>query len=292
MTVRLIGLQCYWKVRHWRFWATVGLTVVVLMLGGLLGYGPVQVPGVPMPAMAPHYYNAFIGLLNGLGGSLSAPYALLVAVLASGPTGDAIAADREWGADAVLIGRSGWRGYAWGTVVGGVLMAGSAALIGIGMTFGLAMLEHAPQLPKLLGTAIPHPSPPSSAGVFTEDYGPHFLRNLFWAHPWVYVTLVAGLAIWETMAFAGLALAAGCWIRHRLACLAIPFAGLLAGNVIFEMLNHQYWMPSTMIQQYLMVENPSWAAVVGYWAVPMAAAAFLVMFAARRQEWWSGGAAV
>lgn len=233
----------------------------------------------------------FTVLLVALGAYYLSLWVVFLPVLAALPAGDSVAVDRLRGVDAVMITRVGWRNYLWGRWFGSAGLAATATAIALGLTAVVAAIGYPLALPRLLGwrltpaldAALPYKVKVS--GVFADGYPPAFHPHFFWAAPGLYLVAVGLLALWATVAVAGLAIAGSVWLRRPVLTLAVPAALFWIADFLAE---DGPLAPSQMAGGYLYEVHPpqSWGVLVLYWLVPVGAVALILAWVTlRRKEW-------
>jgi hypothetical protein len=281
-----------WKlsVKSWRFWLTVFITVLVLLLAMQQALPP-HVPGAGQ--WPPRYANFFMVNVAALGAIPTAVWDGVFPILAVLPAGDGLAVDRRVGADATFITRVGWPAYLWGRLLGNALAAVTASAVGIIVAAVTALVRFPVALPRFLGWAINTglPYQIQVSGVFGDGYVTTFMRPLFWSHPWLYLAMLWGIALWVIVGVSGVSIAAAWWVRRPVIVLAIPTLFVWVGNLVAERIGLFAWAPSSAAGGYLDINPPRlslWALLV-YWAIPALAAAAVISWGARARREWPGG---
>jgi hypothetical protein len=243
------------------------------------------------------FYNFYTVVVALVSGAASSWWPLLLPIVVVLPAGDSLAVDRRRGLDAVTITRVGWRRYLGGKWVGTTLLSLTAVAVPLLVAVGTAAVAYPLRLPRFLGWTIPGPNAfrllpfaERIAGVWANAYAVPFVPHFFWAHPALYVAVAVVMALWATVATAGLSIAAAIWVRPPLLTLAIPVLIYWVANWVFYYTDSPL-SPATYGGEYLGMSAaaggvPSWFAVALYWMVPVAAIGLTLGWMVWRHKEW------
>lgn len=254
--------------------------MIAFMVQGLWSYAAQQ-------AVPPSGANAFQAYLSALGSGPSAYWIGVLPLVAALIAADSLAWDRQTGIFRFYLPRADRLHYVWGKWL--AVVAFTAVVVAGGLAIAAI----------IAGAAFPFALPPwhrvggfatltvAGAPATYRDPFPVFAHALFFAHPVLYLMLVAGLTVLSACVWASVGLVLSLWIANIYIVLAGPWVIYMVTTVIMAlpMVLATSWSPLVMSGPLVNSFTGSMWQALAYWSVALAGlGAVLTGYFRRRRD--------
>lgn len=272
--------EWYRMWRRWKVWGGALLVMVAFVLQGLVAYAA----GTHFPNSHPNVYQAY---LSALGTGPSAYWIGVLPLLASLIAADSLAWDRQTGTVRFYLSRVARRTYVLGKWLAVISFTAVIVAIGLGMTgliAGIVFPDRVPPWHLVHGTAtlITAGTPASYRNPF-----PVFAHELFFSHPLMYVSLVAGLVVLSSTIWASLSLILSIVTANIYMVLAGPWVVYMVTTLVMSlpMISAVPWSPLVMSGPLVNSFPGSVLGAVAYWIITLVlSGVILALYYRQRRE--------